>query len=114
MRDLRPAFATEVAELGGNLHFLQSVLGRSSVAVTEKHYAKFAPKSAAQVTLRLIERGAAQREGGRSRKGRPYELAWFLHGHSFGHNKPKIGHCEVVQKPLYCCGCSECARSSVG
>lgn len=61
IRDLRPAFAIEVAELGGDLHFLQSVLGHSSVAVTEKHYAKFSPKSAAQVTLRLIEGGRAAR-----------------------------------------------------
>jgi site-specific recombinase XerD len=39
MRDLRPAFVIEVAEYGGELHFLQSVLCHSSVAVTEKHYA---------------------------------------------------------------------------
>jgi integrase len=62
VRDLRPAFAIEVAEYGADLHFLQSVLGHSSVAVTEKHYAKFSPKSAAQVTLRLIEGGCAARK----------------------------------------------------
>jgi integrase len=61
VRDLRPAFGTEVAEYGGDLHFLQSVLGHSSVAVTEKYYAKFSPKSAANVTLRLIEGGRAAR-----------------------------------------------------
>ena len=51
----------KVAELGGDLHFLQSVLGHSSVAVSEKHSAKSFPKSAAQVTLRLIEGARAAR-----------------------------------------------------
>jgi integrase len=61
MRDLRPAFGIEVSELGAPMHFLQSVLGHSTVAVTEKHYAKFSPESAAQVTLRVIEGGRAAR-----------------------------------------------------
>jgi len=65
---LRPAFAIEVSELGGDLHFLQSVLGHSSVAVTEKHYAKFSPRSAAQVTLRLIEGGRAARRQAQEKK----------------------------------------------
>jgi integrase len=68
IRDLRPAFATEVAELGGDLHFFQSVLGHSSVALTEKHYAKFSPRSAAQVTLRLIEGGRAARRQEQEKK----------------------------------------------
>jgi integrase len=61
MRDLRPAFGIEASELGAPMHFLQSVLGHSTVAVTEKHYAKFSPESAAQVTLRVIEGGRAAR-----------------------------------------------------
>jgi integrase len=68
MRDLRPAFAIEVSEYGGDMHFLQSVLGHSSVAVTEKHYAKFSPESAARRTLKLIEGGRAARRKKRDRK----------------------------------------------
>jgi len=71
IRDLRPAFAIEVSEYGGEMHFLQSVLGHSSVAVTEKHYAKFSPDSAARATLRLIEAGraTARRQEGERKAG---------------------------------------------
>ena len=71
IRDLRPALAIEVSEYGGEMHFLQSVLGHSSVAVTEKHYAKFSPGSAARATLRLIEggRAAARRQEEERRAG---------------------------------------------
>jgi integrase len=68
IRDLRPAFAIEVSEYGGEMHFLQSVLGHSSVAVTEKHCAKFSPESAARATLRLIEGGRAARRQQDERK----------------------------------------------
>ncbi len=61
IRDLRPAFATEAAEQGAPMHFIQSGLGHGSVSVTEKYYAKFDPKSAAKQLLRVIE-------GGRNRK----------------------------------------------
>jgi integrase len=70
VRDLRPAFAVEVAEYGGDMHFLQSVLGHSSVAVTERHYAKFSPESAARATLKLIEGGRAARRKKTGSKGR--------------------------------------------
>ncbi len=57
MRDLRPAFAIEASEKGAPMHFIQSSLGHGSVAVTEKHYAKYAPENAAKQLLRVIEGG---------------------------------------------------------
>ena len=62
VRDLRPAFGIEASEIGVPMHFIQSVLGHSSVAVTEKYYAKFSPQSAAKVVLATVE--SARRERG--------------------------------------------------
>ncbi len=55
VRDLRPAFGIEASEMGVPMHFIQSVLGHSSVAVTEKYYAKFRPDSAAKAVLATVE-----------------------------------------------------------
>jgi integrase len=46
IRDLRPAFGIKAADKGVPMHFIQSVLGHSSVAVTEKYYANFSPAAA--------------------------------------------------------------------
>ena len=62
VRDLRPAFAIEASEQGAPMHFIQSGLGHGSVAVTEKYYAKFDPKSAAKQLLRVIEGGRNKQE----------------------------------------------------
>lgn len=62
VRDLRPAMATEAAELGAPLHYIQLGLGHRSVKTTETFYVKSDPKSAARQLLRVIE-------GGRARKG---------------------------------------------
>jgi integrase len=53
VRDLRPAFATEAADQGTPMHFIQSALAHGSVAVTEKYYAKYAPEAAANQLLQL-------------------------------------------------------------
>jgi hypothetical protein len=37
------------------MHFIQSVLGPSSIAVTEKYYAKFRLESAAKAVLATVE-----------------------------------------------------------
>lgn len=55
VRDLRPAFGIEASELGAPMHYIQSALGHGSVAVTEKYYAKYDPRSAAKQLLRMIE-----------------------------------------------------------
>lgn len=55
VRDLRPAFGIEASEMGVPMHFIQSVLGHSSVAVTEKYYAKFRPDAAAKAVLLMME-----------------------------------------------------------
>ncbi len=55
VRDLRPAFGIEAAENGVPMHFIQSALGHSSVAVTERYYAKFAPDTAAKALRETIE-----------------------------------------------------------
>lgn len=60
IRDLRPAFGTEASERGVPMHFIQSVLGHSSVAVTEKYYAKFSPNAAAEFVRRTLESGRKQ------------------------------------------------------
>jgi hypothetical protein len=39
------------------MHFIQSALGHSSVAVTERYYAKFAPDGAAKVLRDIVETG---------------------------------------------------------
>jgi integrase len=39
------------------MHFIQSVLGHSSVAVTERYYAKFAPDAAAEALRKMVEAG---------------------------------------------------------
>jgi integrase/recombinase XerD len=57
VRDLRPAFGIEASEKGIPMHFIQSVLGHSSVTVTERYYAKFAPDSAAKALREMIEAG---------------------------------------------------------
>lgn len=62
VRDLRPAFAIKASEQGAPMHFIQSGLGHGSVAVTEKYYAKYDPKSAAKQLLRVIEGGRNKQE----------------------------------------------------
>ncbi len=42
------------------MHFIQSVLGHSSVSVTEKYYAKFSPDTAAEFVRRTLESGRKQ------------------------------------------------------
>jgi integrase len=72
VRDLRPAFAIEASERGAPMHFIQSVLGHGSVSVTEKHYARFDPRSAAKQLLRVIEGGRDNQEmqpGGGTKTG---------------------------------------------
>ena len=61
VRDLRPAFGIEASEMGVPMHFIQSVLGHSSVAVTEKYYAKFSPDAAAKAVLSMVESGRKDR-----------------------------------------------------
>lgn len=55
VRDLRPAFGIEAAEIGVPMHFIQSALGHGSVAVTERYYAKFAPNTAAKALRETVE-----------------------------------------------------------
>jgi integrase len=57
VRDLRPAFGIEASEKGVPMHFIQSALGHSSVAVTERYYAKFVPDTAAKALREIVESG---------------------------------------------------------
>ena len=61
-RDLRPAFGIEASELGAPMHNIQSALGHSSVAVTERYYAKYDPRSAARQLLKVIEGGRQKKQ----------------------------------------------------
>ena len=62
VRDLRPAFGIEASELGAPMHYIQSALGHGSVAVTERYYAKYDPRSAARQLLKVIEGGRQQKK----------------------------------------------------
>jgi len=73
VRDLQPAFGIAASELGAPMHYIQSALGHGSVAVTERYYAKYDPKSAAKQLLRRtnanmewISRLAIGPDGGRA------------------------------------------------
>ena len=39
------------------MHDIQQVLGHSSVAVTERHYAQFSPEHSSKKVLRVLEGG---------------------------------------------------------
>jgi hypothetical protein len=45
------------------MHYIQSALGHGSVAVTERYYAKYDPRSAARQLLKVIEGGKEKGNG---------------------------------------------------
>lgn len=60
IKDMRPAFAIKLAEAGTPMHFIQQMLGHSSVNVTARFYARFSPESASEAVrkqLRVIRGG---------------------------------------------------------
>jgi len=59
-KHLRPAFATDLSEMGLETHFVSELLGHSSVAVTEKFYIKRRQVEACRQALRVIEGGKRQ------------------------------------------------------
>ncbi|MDA2934027.1 tyrosine-type recombinase/integrase [Acidobacteria bacterium AH-259-D05] len=61
VKDLRRHYAIDLAENGADMHDIQQVLGHSTVATTERHYAQFSPKHSAKKILKVLE-------GGKSRK----------------------------------------------
>ena len=65
IRDLRPAFAINAAELGAPMHFIQSALGHTSVQMTERYYAKFDKHSAARALLDIVELGTSTGTNGK-------------------------------------------------
>jgi len=48
VKDLRHHYAISLAENGADMHDIQQVLGHSSVATTERHYAQFSPTHSAR------------------------------------------------------------------
>jgi hypothetical protein len=52
----------EASELGAPMHYIQSALGHGSVAVTERYYAKYDPRSAARQLLKVIEGGRQKKQ----------------------------------------------------
>jgi integrase len=62
IRDLRPAFATEAAELGATTRDISSGLGNSSERVTAQFYIKSAPEFAARRLLSVIEGGRKEKQ----------------------------------------------------
>ena len=57
-----PAFGIEASDLGAPMHYFQSALGHGSVAVTERYYAKYDPRSAARQLLKVIEGGRQKKQ----------------------------------------------------
>ena len=57
VKDLRRHYAIGLAEDGAVMHDIQQVLGHSSVATTEIHYAHFSPNHSSRRILRLLEGG---------------------------------------------------------
>lgn len=60
VKDMRAAYAIKLAEAGTPMHFIQAMLGHSSVNLTQKHYARFSPDSASdrvRAQLKLIRSG---------------------------------------------------------
>jgi len=60
VKDLRRDYAIRLAEAGADMHDIQQVLGHSSVATTEKHYAQFSPRHSARKILCVLEGKASQ------------------------------------------------------
>jgi integrase len=54
------------------MHFIQAVMGHSSVSITEKYYAHFSPDSASRALLTVLE-------GGR-RRGKKVAREWQIGG----------------------------------
>ena len=61
-------FDNSSAEAGADMHDIQQVLGHSSVAITEKHYAHFSPRKSARKILRVLEGGGTAPEMETKRK----------------------------------------------
>lgn len=57
VHDLRHFYAIRLAEKGVPMHYIQYMLGHSSVTTTEKYYARFSPRSAQQAVLAILEGG---------------------------------------------------------
>ncbi len=57
VKDLRRHFAIRLAENSADMHDIQQVLGHSTVAITEKHYAHFSPRHSARKILEVLEGG---------------------------------------------------------
>jgi integrase len=65
VKDLRRQYGIVLSESGAEMHVIQSVLGHSSVATTEKYYAHFSPAFAARRALTVLE-GRGRKTGGSS------------------------------------------------
>jgi integrase len=55
IKDLRRHYGIKLSENGAEMHVVQAMLGHSSVATTEKHYAHFSPNYAAHRALQVLE-----------------------------------------------------------
>jgi site-specific recombinase XerD len=60
VKDLRSHYAIGLAESGADMHDIRQVLGHSTVAVTERHYAQFSPRHSGKRILRILEGGRSE------------------------------------------------------
>ena len=60
VHDLRVAHGIKLAEQGVPMHFIQYVLGHSSVKITEERYAQFRPEAPMRYVLKVLEGGRVE------------------------------------------------------
>lgn len=70
VKDLRCHFAITLSEGGAEMHVVQAMLGHSSVAITEKHYAHFSPHYATRRAFQVLQ----GRKNGRTVGGHQQKL----------------------------------------
>ena len=63
VKDLRRHYAIRLAEQSASMHDIQQVLGHSSVATTEQHYAQFSPEHSSRRILRVLQGGSRIQSG---------------------------------------------------
>ena len=88
-KDLRRYYAIHFAESGADMHDIQQVLGHSSVAMTERHHARFSPKHSAKKILKILE-GGKSLGGSSNRSPARKQNGMAPTGHSLS-RRPEIG-----------------------
>ena len=71
---LRTHYSIGLAEDGAAMHDIQQVLGHSSVATTERHYAHFSPNHSSGRILKVLEGGKDTKRRHAENDEKPWDL----------------------------------------